>query len=196
MKKLLICAIAICLIFALASCVAKVDDTQKTQNTLAEGDTLTVSSQKPIEVTTTIKRTSAEILAELVAEDGKGILRPDMSKKEVMEILDKHGIGYKENNNFGISALDFKEGGSYQDHGDYKIIVIMQTSKGLKIGDPIEKVYELYDNAKEAYSLVEGYMVMFYFDYGYEKGVGNHKFTITTTDDNSKVKSISIGVYK
>ncbi|MDR1564129.1 MAG: hypothetical protein LBS74_04140 [Oscillospiraceae bacterium] len=197
MKKVLIFILAICLAFALASCVAKVDDTQTTQNTLVEGNTLTVSSQKPIEVTTTPKRTATEILADLVLEDGKGVLRPEMSREEVMSILDKYGISYTEDNRFkGFDILDIEDGAHYEKNDSVSGFTILQTKKGLKVGDPVSKVYELYEGAKDVYEDVESYFGRFKFNYGYEKGVGTHTLIIVTTDDYKSVKSISIGVWK
>jgi hypothetical protein len=195
MKKMLIFALAICLILSLFSCAAKVDDTKATQNALTENN-LAVSSQEPIEVTTTVKRTATEILAELVAEDGKGTLRPDMKKEEVIKILDQHGVQYTENTKYSFDLLDIEGGADYENNATASGFSILQTQKGLKVGDPVSKVYELYEGAKEAYEDVEGRFADFRFNYGYEEGVGTHKFIITTTDDYKTVKLISIVVYK
>jgi hypothetical protein len=67
---------------------------------------------------------------------------------------------------------------------------------GLKIGDPISKVYELYKGAEKAYDNLEGRFKRFTFDYGYEEGVGYHKLIIVSGDGTTKVDSISIGVYQ
>jgi hypothetical protein len=197
MKKILIFAMVICLTFALASCSAKVDDTKTTQNTLAEGNTLTSSSPEQTIPTTTVKKSATEILAELVLEDGKGVLRPEMSKEEVSNILNQYGISYTEDNRFaGLDILNIEEGANYQNDGSISGFDLIQTKKGLKVGDPISRVYELYEGAESAYSMVEGRFKKFTFNYGYEEGLGTHKLIIVSGDGTDKVALISINFYK
>jgi hypothetical protein len=197
MKKILICSLAICLMFSLASCAAKVEDTKTTQNTLVEGNTLTSSSPEQTIPTTTVKKSATEILAELVLEDGKGVLRPEMSKEEVINILNQYGVSYTEDNRFAQSdILNIEGGANYEKNPDASGFTIVQTKKGLKAGDPISKVYDLYEGAAQAYENLEGRFTRFMFDYGYEEGVGYRKLIIVSGDGTTRVDLITIGVYQ
>jgi hypothetical protein len=197
MKKILIFAMEICLLLSLLSCTAKVDDTKATQNALGEGDVLAVSSQEPIEITTTTaKRTTTEILADLIAEDGKGTLRPRMAKEELISILDKYSIKYEKRHVDDFEIFDIEDGTSYQTNSITSVFRVIQTKQGLKIGDPISKVDELYKGVEKAYDNWEGRFKMFTLDYGYEEGVGFHKLIIASGDGTTKIDSISIGVYQ
>jgi hypothetical protein len=180
MKKILIFAMVICLMFALASCAAKVDDTKTTQNALAEGDILTSSAQEQT-IPTTAQKSAEEIIADLVLEDGTGVIHPRMSLDVVKAILDQYGLSYEYNDD--SESLEVEGGLLY----NYLGAKINQTKRGLKVGDPVTKVYELYEGAQEAYTNIEGIVVVFIFNYG------QTDFRIVLNSDNTIVKSIAIG---
>lgn len=113
-----------------------------------------VSSSESVPVTTTTATTTAvskdELyakLAQLTKEDGTGEINLQMNKDEIAEVLEKYGIDYT-----------VREMGIYiDDHacydtdtwGGYGSFDMGQSYKGLKIGDSVMKVLELYGEPDE-----------------------------------------------
>jgi hypothetical protein len=203
MEKILIFAVVICLLVSLVSCVAKSSGNDNadfasreevkatattTTSTATTVSTTTVAKSK---VTTAIKEKSAsQIIAGLINEDGTGEIQINMTKEQVQEVLKKNGVTSKVAN---PEWIDIEDGMRYK----LGSLQINQTKKGLKKGDPIERVYELYLGAKEAYQSDEAGA---YFYFAWEKkfdvaGVMyNSGMVIALNKAETNVEGISIGL--
>jgi hypothetical protein len=205
MEKILIFAVVICLLVSLLSCAAKepTSSTSIVRNVAEEQSTTALTTQKTtsVSVKTTTKKeattintiqSAVQIVAQLLNEDGTGTINVNMSREEVALILDKHGISYKYN---GKEFIDIESGMRYK-RGWFNVI---QTQKGLKVGDSVARVYELYSGAKEAFNVDEENNEA-YFQFIWNKKLDvsgsfyNTYLMISLNKDQSVVEGIGIGL--
>ncbi|MDR1565027.1 MAG: hypothetical protein LBS74_08730, partial [Oscillospiraceae bacterium] len=152
--------------------------------------TTTVAKSK---VTTAIKEKSAsQIIAGLINEDGTGEIQINMKREQVMEILKNHNVSSKV---VGKEWLEIEDGSKYA-LGTFEI---KQTQKGLKVGDSVSKVYELYSGGEAAYRYDESNDEA-YFVFKWETKLAvsgtmyNSVLVVALTKDQQKVSSIGIGL--
>ncbi|MDR1564128.1 MAG: hypothetical protein LBS74_04135 [Oscillospiraceae bacterium] len=190
MKKILIFAMVICLTFALASCSAKVaapsspapvSSAEVTTTTTTVTTTVTTTSQAS--VATSKKQSATQIIANLVNEDGTGVIQPTMSLEQVATILNQYGILYQYS--LDTPALNIESGMFYE----VGAFAINQSKRGLKIGDPVSRVYELYEGAEAAYRVIEEGEKCAIFVFAYP----NSQFRVLLNSDFTKVKSMVVG---
>jgi hypothetical protein len=94
-------------------------------------------------------------LAKLTKEDGTGEIYIGISPQDAMKILDRHEIPYIVDRfeNGSVAGLDFEDGTTYffadifgesQDDMGLCDVYQTQTYRGIKMGDPLSKVKEVY----------------------------------------------------
>ncbi|MBQ6569408.1 MAG: hypothetical protein IJL87_04045 [Clostridia bacterium] len=144
MKKIL--ALVLCLIMlTLSSC----QTAKKPEQTAESGESQAVESVTASDPEEAIYAR----LARLTKEDGTGEISLDMGAQEIVEVLNKYGIEY---NDF---RPDDDEQGGFVGVADNRYFsnnidgwgtfALMQSYKGLKYGDTVEKVLELYGKPDE-----------------------------------------------
>jgi hypothetical protein len=206
MKKLLVILLMACLCLTLVSCVAKssgnanldlasseeVQATTTTTTTSAVTTISTTTAAKPKETTATKGRSASQIVASLINENGTGEIQINMKREEVAKILEKYSVSYKY---LGDEYLEIEDG-IYYNLGHFEI---KQSSKGLKVGDPIERVYELYAGAKEAYVYFkEDDTALFSFKWNNRFEISGNSyqanFIVELNKEKTKVDGIAIGL--
>ena len=155
------------MIFCLVACGGK--DTTTTTNTTEESeslmDTWHEETEKESETLTQISESSefeeesvqptdtktvSAILGSLTKEDGTGEVAIHSNQKDLKSRLDTPGISYSQVNN----SIECSDGTMYLGYSDgmtgvkIRQIKLMQTSRGLKIGDPVSKMKEIYGDAE------------------------------------------------
>ena len=151
------------------------------QDEIITGETIVVTTGSQIVTTTEsidslTERVSrlAERISQLVKEDGTGIISFGMHRSDVLKILDEQGIPYNEiagdielgdSIYFGQGVVG---GGTYylfeHDTLQFKeIFMKVQSFRGLKKGDPVQRIFELYGEPDEFFDSDDQKGYRYYF---------------------------------
>ncbi|MDR1563760.1 MAG: hypothetical protein LBS74_02260 [Oscillospiraceae bacterium] len=142
-KKLFIILTLACLVFSLVSCKA-IPQTQPEETSSLNSS---VSSDESIVPTSSvdIAAISAQ-LAQLSNEDGTGEIYLSMPISEIETKLDTLEFSYEKDMELSLMVIDgtLYAGSSSGDSPHLDWFWLQQTKSGLKIGDPKERITEIY----------------------------------------------------
>ena len=161
MKRLLLIVLCLSMVM-LSSCQAEVKDSGKSEADTAESTITTTTTTTTTTATTTTttpynpEELVYEKLAKLTKEDGTGEISLDMSAQEIVAVLDKYGIEYDDyqpDEEYKSGHVSISRNGYCTKYYDkYGQFSLQQSYKGLKVGDDLDRVLELYGEPDEIVS--------------------------------------------
>lgn len=137
-------------------------------------------------------RATSKKIAELFPDDGLWVTGLNPSKEDIAKALDDVGVKYEVNDYGSISVAD---GADFRVDSFMVDASIKQTSSGLKVGDNVKTMHEIYDQIDVP--LIRDYPEKNYSAYLYETALIGERYVyikvrVVGNDTSGKVMDISI----
>jgi len=171
------------------------DKTKLDETTTSVATTAITTATEPI-------ASLSERIAKLIREDGTGTISIGMHRSDVLKLLDEENIPYSmiagdielgDGLYFGLGGVI--GGGTYY-HFDFdtlqldSIYPMMQSFRGLKVGDSVQRVLELYGEPDEYYDVE-----FEYFQYLFPTDEGTVSFTVGVRGLGDDAKVFEMNLY-